>query len=157
MLPIVLWGCLMKTLWPLNEIVESFPFIVYHQEAALRFGSCLHEHKLARSEVWFQIISWQSAFETSINPYYHIKYSLVCDVCFYTCKHSYWQINKVCKKQRQKKTILKRFGRKQDITTYQNRWEFERCGLRMVVPSAAGVRAHVACNSCEPDRSNYSP
>lgn len=93
-----------------------------------------------------------------INPYYHIKYLLVCVVCFYTCKHSYWQINKVCKKQRQKKkTILKRFGHKQDITTYQNRWEFERCGLRMVVPSAAGVRAHVACNSCEPDRSNYSP
>lgn len=107
MLPIVLWGCLMKTLWPLNEIVESFPFIVYHQEAALRFGSCLHEHKLARSEVWFQVISWQSAFETSINPYYHIKYLLVCDVCFYTCKHSYWQINKVCKKQRQKKNNSK--------------------------------------------------
>lgn len=40
----------MNTLWPLNEIVESFSVIVYHQEAGMRFKE-FHRHKLLNSQV----------------------------------------------------------------------------------------------------------
>lgn len=138
----------MNTLWPLNEIVGSFTFIVYHQEAGTWFKFEFRRYKLAKLSQGDDILA-ERIRQKHKSFHDFIKYLLI----FAQSSHISANIlvNKMTEFPRKIFSLNKTSAQ---IRTDESRSRVD-CGSSSL--QLQGLRAPVAHNSSEPDRSNYSP